>query len=189
MDPGPAIDAALTDILSIVSGPYHLFGHSLGGQLAYQVTRHAAAIGAPGPVSLQISSARPFLGTGISSSEQLTAADAIDLVRKLGGVPEDLIDNEHWQRFALPILVADLRLSARFAEFDLVPVDVPLTVHGGLSDPLVTEAMLCGWSQVSAPLDLRMHPGGHFYLTGAPEGVVTAVLDVVERMGSEGGTR
>lgn len=182
-DPEAAVAAMLSTILAAVDGPYHLFGHSLGGQLAYHVGRHALAIGAPPPVTLQVSAARARPSTTLHP-DGLTDDGLLELVRSLGSVPDVALASDAWRRVAFPVLRSDLRLSSRLTELEISPLPLPVTVHGGTDDPLVPVEELAVWLQTSPQARLEMHPGGHFYLESAPLATAARMLRPVIAAGA-----
>ncbi|MGR4884866.1 thioesterase II family protein [Streptomyces sp. LARHCF249] len=151
-------------------GPYVLYGHSLGGLIAYTLTRALDDAGLPLPELLVIGAVPPpdvFAGAAF-------AADAPDdelmrILESFDGVPAG-IDPGVWHRFVFPVLRDDLRLAAslRAAALDPVaggPVSVPLLAVAGSEDPVGPPEVLQGWSKwTTGRFELRTVPGGHFFV-------------------------
>jgi surfactin synthase thioesterase subunit len=154
-------------------GPFALYGHSLGGLVAYTLARVLADRGWPPPA---------FVGLGAAPSPHdapalVNAADApvdrlLRLLAELGLLPADAATAPGgvWRRAVLPVLRDDLRLAAalRAAAVDPAtggPLEVPLLVLGGADDVAVPCAALAGWRRFStAPVALRTVAGGHFFV-------------------------
>ncbi|OEJ22416.1 thioesterase II family protein [Streptomyces subrutilus] len=151
-------------------GPYVLYGHSLGGLIAYTLTRALHEAGLPLPALLVTGAVPPPHAVGGVAF----AADAPDdeLVRVLegfDGVPPGVAPDV-WHRFVLPVLRDDLRLAAalRAAALDPAtggPVPVPLLAVAGEEDPVGPPEVLRGWSDwTTAGFESRTVPGGHFFV-------------------------
>ncbi|MET8944902.1 alpha/beta fold hydrolase [Streptomyces sp. NPDC004542] len=176
-------------------GPFALYGHSLGGLVAYTLARVLADKGLPQP---------SFVGLGATPTPDrppalIDAADAPadELLRhlaELGALPgeEAIAPGGVWHRAVLPVLRDDLRLGAalRAAAVDPStggPLDVPLLVLGGTDDPAVPVGSLEGWRRWStAEVALRTVAGDHFFVRGtrAP-GTVGRACRVVRRLRPE----
>lgn len=154
-------------------GPFALYGHSLGGLVAYTLARVLADKGLSQPA---------FVGLGAIPSPDappalLNAADAPadrlpQLLADLGLLPGGAATEPGgvWHRAVLPVLRDDLRLAEalRAAAVDPAtggPLDVPLLVLGGTDDPVVSGETLAGWRRWStAPVALRTVAGDHFFV-------------------------
>jgi len=65
----------------------------------------------------------------------------------------------------LPTLRADCMLTETFAYTSQPPLGCPISVFGGLEDPLFDRNHLEAWrEQTSASFSLHMFPGDHFFL-------------------------
>lgn len=151
-------------------GPYVLYGHSLGGLIAYTLTRALHDAGLPLPELLAIGALPPpdvFAGPAF-------AADAPDdeLMRLLESFDGGPADNDPglWRRFVLPVLRDDLRLAASLRAAALTPatggpVPVPLLAVAGSEDPVGPPEVLRGWSDwTTERFEARTVPGGHFFV-------------------------
>jgi surfactin synthase thioesterase subunit len=204
-DPAVAVHDAARFVTEVIRGdsarePYVLFGHSLGGQLAPLVAAELVAAGLPAPARIVVSAARaPCPDGGRTRRDRALPLDAavepsrssdedlVTLLRRLGGVPGALLGDAGWRAVALPVLRADLMLSAALGNCATTSVrgrlrtvdgsaggfGAPVRAFGGRDDPLIAAVDLVGWS--AAPPVL--FPGGHFYLLRHEAAVVRAALD------------
>ena len=173
--PGLGQGAAADLLPQLGERPVTLFGHSMGGVVAFEAARALAAAGRPiahlvpsAAVPPSRVAALPPHPTG--DDELLTHAALLD-----GSDPAVLADNTI-ARMALPAMRAD------FAAFDAyacpagVTVDAPVTALGGLEDPAVPPAHLHDWAaHTTAGAEVRLLPGGHFFVTDQVP-AVTAIL-------------
>ncbi|MFE1545968.1 thioesterase II family protein [Streptomyces sp. NPDC058718] len=162
--------------------PYAFFGHSMGAVVAYETARRLAARSAPGPVRLFLSG-RAAPGPGPEALDRMTSdAEVIAAIRMLGGTGAGVLDDPELMELALPALRADYRAIGAYVWEPGPPLDCPFTVLVGDADPVAPVARVAEWSGfTSADTDLRVFPGGHFYLDGCTEeigDVVTTALGV-----------
>lgn len=148
-------------------GNYVLFGQSMGGLLAYLVTRYFHERGGPLPKALAVAS---YAAPRIPWTDP-TGPDAPDdvLVRRLhaiGGVPTWLVEHPGWLSPFLGLVRDDARLCGSYRH---VPQSsrLPLSVHvfGGNRDPLVPEESLHGWSEIADEVTVKVLDGGHFLVS------------------------
>ncbi|MFE2556339.1 thioesterase II family protein [Streptomyces sp. NPDC059352] len=162
--------------------PYAFFGHSMGALVAYETARRLAARSAPGPLRLFLSG-RGAPGLRPEAADRMTGdADVIEAIRRLGGTGVRVLDDPDVMEMAMPALRADYRAIGSYGWEPGPSLDCPFTVLVGDADPVVPVARAAEWSGfTSADTDVRVFPGGHFYLDGCMEeigDVVTAALGV-----------
>jgi pyochelin biosynthesis protein PchC len=170
---------ALADALDGVGDrPTAFFGHSMGAILAFEVAERFQAGGRPMPVRL-IASARRAPSTVRHERVHLAGDDGIIAdMRTLSGTDEHLLDDDDLLRMVLPTIRADYRAIETYEWTPGPPLECPITVLVGDSDPKVTvdEARL--WEKHTvADFEMHVYPGGHFYLGGDGLGVA----DVIRR--------
>ncbi|SEQ79931.1 Surfactin synthase thioesterase subunit [Lentzea xinjiangensis] len=161
-----------------VGPPLVLFGHSMGGLLAFDVARRLG----DAVEHLFVSAAKaPHLPFG--EQPHLFDDDGlVDWMTRLGGVPADLLAHREMLALLLPALRADLTVCAGF-HGTTDAIDVPITAFAGTDDPLATVADVAAWQHhTAARFDLVVRPGGHFYLKDDP----AAVTNVVRSVAREG---
>ncbi|MDF5752445.1 alpha/beta fold hydrolase [Spongiactinospora sp. TRM90649] len=174
-DWAPLVAEVTRAVLDEVRPPVVLFGHSLGGLLAYEVARGMTRAGEP-PAHLVVSArATPptpsplFLPDG--DRELLDAVD-----RLYEGVPGIVRDSPDLVAHFAPILRADLELAISYEFRPGPPLPCPITALGGVDDPTVPAAELDGWARyTAADFAGQRFPGRHFYLEAAEREVLDAI--------------
>lgn len=174
----------LADLVEpILHGPFAFFGHSMGGIVAYELTRELRARAAAQPCHLFVSGA--CAPGGPSNHRALADAgddEVIEEMRRLGGTPPELFDSAQLVAQAVRVLRADSTALGTYQHRDEAPLRVPVTVFGGRGDELVPAAHLRGWSALtSGGYRLQLFPGGHFYLYPAAREVLAAVTQTLGR--------
>ncbi|MEV2236893.1 alpha/beta fold hydrolase [Micromonospora sp. NPDC049891] len=159
--------------------PAVFFGHSSGGLLAYEVMRVLAGrLPADGPDLRLIVSGCPHprrrsIGRPVAD---LPEDELVAEIAALNGTAVEVVDNPQLLALVVPALRADAAMaeSYRFRAGALLPW--PVTVFGGESDPHVDPADLAGWDDyTSAPSQVRLFPGGHFFLNESAAAVHAAI--------------
>jgi medium-chain acyl-[acyl-carrier-protein] hydrolase len=89
----------------------------------------------------------------------------VQALRDLAGTPAEVLETPELLAHFLPALRADFTLWETYAHRRAEPLTTPVSVYGGLEDPLVTPAMLHAWRGHTVSTFRRlMFPGGHFFV-------------------------
>lgn len=159
--------------------PFVLFGHSMGGLVAFELCRRLRARGAPPPARLVISGRRaPELPDSFPPPGGLSDEYILDRLRRYGGTPEDVLAEPELVALILPVFRADFSLLSTYRHTPAEPLDIPLTALGGTADEQVSPAQLEAWREhTRGPFSLRLFKGGHFFLHTAEAEVLRAVAE------------
>ncbi|MGW4439695.1 thioesterase II family protein [Streptomyces sp. NPDC004596] len=172
------VDHFLIELGSGLGGGFALFGHSMGGLLAYALTRRLLDEGRTPPVWLGVSARVAPLpaspgGTVDAGCDALPDAPSDEALRSrlvaMAGTPRSVLDDpELWALFE-PTIRGDLRLSETWRPPAPAPLPVPVSAFAGSHDPVVPAESLAGWSSVTRHfLGLHRFHGDHFYFRGDP---------------------
>ncbi|MEU7830204.1 thioesterase domain-containing protein [Nonomuraea sp. NPDC049129] len=154
-------------ILAEVSGGrrYAVYGHSLGALVSFELLREIRRRGGPAPVHLFVSGCvaphRSFDDgppvRGMSSSE------LVELLRKLGGTPDWLLNDPSVLEMILPAMQADFSVKETYTYYPEPPLDVPITALPSTDDPRAGRELVAAWrEQTTGRFDLHTYVGGHF---------------------------
>ncbi|GAU68940.1 putative type II thioesterase [Streptomyces sp. NBRC 110611] len=174
--------AALADALRpALDRPYALFGHSMGGLLAFELTRTLRERGLPQPVHLFVSgAAAPGTRRTRPVVHNATDAEMRGELRVLNGTPRELLENAELMELMLPTLRADFSVLETYTYQEAPPLAVPLTVLAGTADPSVEISALQGWrDQTTAGSRLKLFAGDHFFLHSATAEVIATVREAL----------
>jgi surfactin synthase thioesterase subunit len=174
----PLIHTFTTAVSEQVAEPVALFGHSLGGLLAFEVARELVRSGDPDPCHL-IVSARGAPEVRLAADVPGSDAALIEQVDKLyGGIPAAVREEPELLASFLPILRADIELVRTYTFTPGPPIRCPITVLGGDADPTVSREALAGWAMhTTADHEIHQVAGGHFYI----EQQRSVVLNIIRR--------
>jgi medium-chain acyl-[acyl-carrier-protein] hydrolase len=162
--------------------PFAFFGHSLGGFIGFELARALRRQGRRGPVHLFIAGSRaPQLPSRLPELHRLPDAEFIKELGRYGGTPEEAVKDVDLMRLLLPMLRADFSLTETNEYAEEPPLEMPISVFGGLEDPVVERFELTAWrDQTTRALTLRMLPGGHFFVQSARSLLLSSLAEDLE---------
>lgn len=160
------VDALAEAAAPLLDLPYAVFGHSMGASIAIELARATPCE----PVHAFVSAARaPHVHR--RALHTLSQAELLDEVRRMGGMPEEVLASDELVRRFVPLLRADFELvDTRARGPKGRPLaQTPITAFGGLEDlDDVSTDDLTAWRDYSrAAFDVHMFPGGHFFVDTA----------------------
>jgi medium-chain acyl-[acyl-carrier-protein] hydrolase len=183
-----SLESAVADLLRRVrevarSQPYALFGHSMGGTLAYEIVKALEHGGLPSPKALFVSGCQPpHVRSRHTGLYLLSDENFLHEIRRLGGTPNELFDVPELARTFLPILRSDFRLIHRYRVREPVHVmNTELVLLHGDRDPLAGKPGILEWQRYT-PRSLRMHEiaGDHFFVNKHTDAICRLVADTLE---------
>jgi len=154
--------------------PTTAFGCSVGALLAMQAAHRLPELFSSVVATSQAPGPGPRWPLHVTSEQDLLA-----VLAQAGDIPETILADPDIRASILLRLRADIRLGAEAEQdFAEVTLSVPVSVLGGLSDPLVPADSLSGWVQhTSVDCRVVLLTGGHFaFLAPHHHRVVSAVI-------------
>jgi surfactin synthase thioesterase subunit len=173
----PLVEALGAAIQPYLSQPFALFGHSMGAAVAFELVRLLRRHGQPMPQILIASAARAPQYRRNHVPTPPTREEFVAELRRLEGIPKELIEDPAAMRALLPALEADSNLYRNFIYAEDAPLEIPIRAYGGADDVNVSREHLEAWrEQTCGDFAIRLFPGGHFYFQQCP-GEFLAALD------------
>ncbi|GAA3151564.1 thioesterase II family protein [Streptomyces echinatus] len=156
--------------------PFAFFGHSMGAVLAFEVASRIAREDGAAPAHLFVSGRRAPSRTRHERLHLASRATLIEAVRALGGTDPRILADEDLLDLVLPTIRADYTAIEMYRFDSAPPLPCDVTAMVGDSDPVASVEDTAAWAQHTlGRFDLRIFPGGHFYLEDCRPGV----LDVI----------
>ncbi len=153
------------EISAELDRPYALFGHSLGGLLAFELAHALRERGLPEPLALFASATAGPARRDVSEyAVAKTDAQLIARLRELNGTQEEVLANAELMQLMLPILRADFLLCGSFSHDQRSPLPVPIHVFGGKQDSVRAGQLLDWQIDTSSVFSLDLFEGHHFFL-------------------------
>jgi medium-chain acyl-[acyl-carrier-protein] hydrolase len=184
--PEPSMESVVEGILggidSLLDRSFAFFGHSMGGLIAFELTRTLRRKGKVLPKHLFISSATPPDRFPFREKLNMLPADEMlqALAKRYAGLPEGIAEMRELRDLMLPVLRADLAVVENYVCAAADPLDCPITVLAGRDDPAVRVDSLKHWKTHSSRTVDVVFPGGHFFVQTEREAVARLVRERLE---------
>ncbi len=178
----PLVEALAAAIEPWVGQPFAFFGHSMGAAVAFELARLLRRRGLPQPLALIASAARaPQFRRNHTPLPEPSDEQLIAELRRLDGMPAEVLEHQTVLRALLPALRADTALYRGYTYSEDEPFAFPIRAWGGASDPNITAEHLEAWQQqTTASFAVQFFPGGHFYLNSARAEVLSALAAALD---------
>lgn len=169
-----AIEPLLTVMKPLLDRPYALFGHSMGALMSFQLSHALTASGYP-PAALCVSAWRPPHHSPPNPIAGLPDDALVQELQHRYGAMSRAMENPEIIEMMLPVLRADLSVveSVTYSEGQALPC--PIHVFGSPEDTWVPSDQLIDWQRHGTGCDVKLFPGGHFYLNDHAESLATDV--------------
>jgi medium-chain acyl-[acyl-carrier-protein] hydrolase len=166
---GSLVEALAAEVGPYLGEPFAFFGHSMGAIVAFELTRHLRASGRSLPQSLHVSAARaPQFRLHHEPGPEPDEQSFLEELRRLEGMPREVLDKTELMRVALPALRADANLYRQYVYQPADPLPVPIHAYGGISDPNIRREHLERWQELTTrEFSMEQFEGGHFFLQTA----------------------
>ncbi len=160
------VESLAQEILPNLSRSFEFFGHSMGAIVAYELTRWLRSNGHALPNALHVSAARaPQYRLNHTPGPEPDEHTFLEELRRLEGMPRDVLDNPELMRVALPALRADASLYRQYVYTPADRLSIPIHAYGGVSDPTIRREHLERWREnTTASFSLQEFEGGHFFM-------------------------
>ncbi|MFI9274500.1 thioesterase II family protein [Kitasatospora sp. NPDC052896] len=170
-DIGRLADRVVSALAPWRDTPLDLFGHSMGALVAFEVALRLERDGRP-PARLFVSGR-----TAPTAPARLpvdpTDAELIADIRSLNGTGAEMLADDELLEMILPAVRNDYRAVTNYRGNPGAVLSCPITALLGDRDPRATVDETRDWqAHTTAGFDLRLFPGGHFYLTDRAPDVI-----------------
>lgn len=156
--------ADITEEIERLNKKVILFGHSMGGKIAYEVAKKMEECG-KGPKLLIVSGSRVPNVPEPNPVYQLSDDDFLEAIKRFNGMPREITEDRDLLNFFLPMLRADFELDEKYYSEDAVVLNCPIIAFGGTEDTEADEDDISKWA--SFTLDkfaYKVFDGGHFFI-------------------------
>ena len=162
----PLVHELASAIAPHLDVPFAFFGHSLGGLLAFELAHELRTEHRATPLCLFVSGCRtPRWDVSKRTLHDLPEDELLAEIKRLGGTPEEVLNNRELMSLMLPTLRADFSLSETYRCMRSMPLECPIVAFGGLQDPRAGREQLEPWcDETTARFSLHLFPGDHFFL-------------------------
>lgn len=182
------MDEAADDLVSMIekkveNTDYVLYGHSMGGLLAFEVVRKLALTGKKLPEHLIISGSNP---PHVKRKHRQIAKAPLEVLKeeilKLGGTPLEIFDNPEYSEIFVPMIRADYRL---LEEYEYIPSSValqcPLSIFWSDEDGRIDVEQISSWKDYGkCGYHEYKFKGNHFFIFDSVDEVTSMVNYIIQ---------
>nr|WP_280515410.1 alpha/beta fold hydrolase [Xanthomonas sp. D-109] len=157
---------------------FAFFGHSLGGLIAFELSRALAQLGAVLPTHLFLSGVHaPRFRDHERNYHRLDDAGLAQVLRNYGATPSEILDQPDLLALLLPTIRADFAMAETYRYRPGPRLSVPITALAGRDDERRTLDQVDGWAlETNAEFSTCWFDGGHFFLNPCRAEVIDLVL-------------
>jgi surfactin synthase thioesterase subunit len=174
----PAIAAAIDGYTDL---PFAFFGHSMGGLLAFELTRHLRRHRLPMPQHLFVSGCaavryrREPQGTHL-----LDDAALCEKLKEYNGTPPEILANDELMSLVLPTIRADFAIGETYKYQPEEPLQLAISVLAGKMDDFTSPEQVHGWQEeTQLPCEIAWFDGDHFFIHSQRRQVLDYVYAVL----------
>jgi medium-chain acyl-[acyl-carrier-protein] hydrolase len=162
----PLVRSLAEEIARLPPMPFALFGHSLGGLLAFEVARQCALRQLPQPRHLIVSGCNAPQCRGASRQlHRLPDDQLIEELRAYNGTPAEVLANGDLMALMLPTIRADFALVDSYRYRPGLRLNLPVTVFAGTGDTHCQPEQVSAWErETAAPCRVDWFDGDHFFI-------------------------
>jgi surfactin synthase thioesterase subunit len=168
-------DALAEELDGWFDRPVTFFGHSMGASVAYEVARRVEARGTV-LHGLFASGRRAPSAVRDERVHLLDDDGLIDDITRLSGTDTQVLGDPEILRMILPSVRADYRAAETYRHTPGPRLSCPVFALTGDDDPQVTLDEARAWgTHTSGAFEVKVYPGGHFYLNAQAAQVMSAL--------------
>jgi medium-chain acyl-[acyl-carrier-protein] hydrolase len=162
----PLVQTLAQELAPHLHKPFMCFGHSLGGLIAFELSRLLHQNYQLKPTHLWVSATRaPHLRAPTPPIHALPDADFIAELRRYNGTPITVLNNAELMALMLPTLRADFSVLETYHSQSENPTEFPITAFWGEQDAIVSQDEVAAWqAYTTTTFSLQPLPGDHFFV-------------------------
>lgn len=160
-----AIEDVYSQLPAILPARFAIFGHSMGGLLAYGICQKLLADNRTLPEYVFISACASPTKRNHSRFENLESKQAlINDLKSQGGTPKEVFNHPDLLEIVISIFSADISICRSFKYEQNHKLPIRFEIIAGRDDA-ITAAEKSAWADISSyPINETWFEGGHFYL-------------------------
>lgn len=164
--------------------PYLIYGHSMGGMLGLSVVKGMELVQDP-PLALIVTGnagpgVRHFTPEASEAEPRkrylMNDDDFKKELRVLGGIPEEILQNDELYNLFSPIIRADFSISEKYNSYEM-GMSVATPIFAIMGDEEDTADRITNWANfTTAEFKYQTMPGNHFFIHDHPEQLANIIM-------------
>ncbi len=167
--------------------PILLYGHSMGGIIAFQTSFELAEKYGTAAAGLFISASVPNYSqtskmNGIKMSE-LNDEEFCDKLIEFEAIDKRIFRVKSFKEIYLPVIRSDFYMTENFIPTDNIKLDSDMFIYGGSGDKIISAQLLNEWKvHTNKKIQINVMSGGHFFVRQHKERICSDISNFVLRM-------
>lgn len=159
------VDVLLEQMRPHLASPYLIYGHSMGGLIAWKMALKLRQELLRLPDGLFLTGCRaPSTWENKKPLHNLPYDELVVELKTMGGIPKEVLEDDDTMRFFEPILRADFEVVASYEYEEEAALPIPFKVMVGTEEELELDEAKAWQQESSLPLDFQALSGGHFFI-------------------------
>lgn len=171
------VGVQVNEIINSDNNEYILFGHSMGAKIAYDIYLWIRKKGINPPLYIIFSGCK----THDEKNEydklfQLPPQNFEQEYISLGGIPEEVLQDNDFKKYVFEVIKEDLRLLIQYKPKSRKIPDRVIILNGTMDDV----SSISDWERLCSRITYKMYPGNHFFIFQNPDKIVGDICDIIE---------
>ncbi len=159
-----------------IDAPYMIYGHSMGGLVAYKMLQLLRTEGKKLPDNVLITGCRaPSSWDKRKRLHDLPYDELVKELTVMGGVPQEILKDKDSMLFFEPIMRADFSVVASHIYQKTAPFSIPFKIITGTQEEISQEDALKWQEETTIPLSYERLEGGHFFIFDHPQKIAEVI--------------
>ena len=145
--------------------PYAIYGHSMGSLIGYLMTQRIIEEELPPPLHLFFSGGKAPCTLEDEPAAHLYEKEELrEELRKMGGIPDRILDNDNLMQFLEPIVRADFQVIDSYRYLPPQQFDIPISLIIGTEENIDLRQVDLWQKETALPLMINYFKGDHFFI-------------------------
>ncbi|PGK39673.1 thioesterase [Bacillus anthracis] len=166
-------------LLEFKNDCFILFGHSMGGLIVYRLLQELELEGVYPKTAIISGIQAP--GVKRKKISHLSREEFVSYVAKLGGIPEELLENKDILDYFLPSLRSDYYALEEFEHNNHTMVQTPVHIFNGRQDYKCFNNQM-EWNQWIKTVNYYDFEGGHMFPLSNSKKVALEIQQIIQNM-------
>lgn len=176
------VQALAEALAGALDRPFALFGHSMGGLIAYELAKLLRQGHQMAPQHLFISACHAPEIPDAKHWHDLSEPELMAQMRQVPGFPAEVLEHAELMQLVLPVIRADAAVTETYVYRPAEPLDVPFTLFASERDELIPRASVDPWrDHTRAAFELNLVEGHHLFIQDQSSRMIRVILEKLRK--------